>query len=244
MDEVVDEVVDDEEEENTRGSFSKMEMEQDNAIIEQASACPRPILPVDDGDQSTEVLRTYDDTQVENEETSNIFVDEDSSSSRVLLDNDCTSTDSQVVPQQEGRKNKRKNFQPRNIAYNNQQNSDSEMNDINCDSDSVNDEFNRCNSGADISGGSGEGRESPLDLSEPPVRRSLLPRRFSPINHSINNFIVHQESTESKDSSSSRMECPPNPHLPDYAQMTMRRLLQMYGLPPHPDLNSGKFFHT
>ena len=208
--------------------------------------------------------------QIENSNSSAMFVDEeDSSSSRVLIDTDCPITDSQMIPQplHASKKNKRKNFKPMNILYN-QRDGDSETVDSgqNYDDDNDDDDDDNsfgvnssCATGNSVSNesvsvdsvmlsirsGSRENGDSILDLSGAPIRQSLLPRRFSPIPQVMDYFQVRPESPGTlirpHVSTFNGREGILNPLLPDYAQMTMRRLLQMYGLPP-PDFNkSGRF---
>ncbi|XP_018018872.1 uncharacterized protein LOC108675376 [Hyalella azteca] len=228
---------DDEEEED----MSRMETD---GVLEEASSPCAAEDPAEE--ESSEVLRAYEE-HMECDDTNSMFIDEDSSSSRVFPDNDTTSTDSLAVPQQEGRRNKRKNFLPRNIVYNPQdetsENHDDEV-DPSEDGNMCAGETYLSNSGVTLS--NGRGGDSPLDLSETPVRRSLLPRRFSPINNMPAANVPRRSTSPLNGMEHPRVSSPVtadsskyNPNLPDYAQLTMRRLLGLYGLPPHPDLCAG-----
>ncbi|KAF2363672.1 hypothetical protein FHG87_005572 [Trinorchestia longiramus] len=230
-------VEDDEEEE-----LSRMETETED-VAEESVLSPAE-EPAEE--ESSEVLRAYEE-QMECDDNHCMFIDEDSSSSRVFADNDTTSTDSLAVPQQEGRRNKRKNFLPRNIVYNPQDDVVENHHDVTgggCEDPNMNSEtYPSSSSSVNLS--NGLGGESPLDLSETPIRRSLLPRRFSPLSLSTANMPqrsgsppleLGQARSASPDAGeSSEM----NSSLPDYAQLTMRSLLGLYGLPPHPDLGAG-----
>lgn len=236
---------------NTENGKPEIEEEEDEELSRmeteiEASAEEAALSPQEqpEGETSPEVLRAYEE-QMDCDDNNSMFIDEDSSSSRPFAD-DTGSTDSQAIPQQESRRNKRKNFLPRNITYN-PQDEDAENLDVTGGLDNGNLSNDTTANSSGVNTTNGRAAEFPLDLSETPVRRSLLPRRFSPFSlpmaslsqrsESPNDLLsAHTSSPEATESSAL------NPNLPDYAQLTMRRLLGLYGLPVHPEFHAGESF--
>ena len=220
----------DEEDENSRMETELSEQTDD------PSRCN-----IENENESAEVLRCYED-QMDCEDVNSVLIDDDSSSSKPFPEIDGASSDSIAAPS-EGRRNKRKNFLPRNIVYNNQQ----EENPDNPD-DSAESPRAAAENVSGVEDNRWETSESPLDLSEAPLRQCLLPTKFSPIPEKM------EGTNETSESPTSMLRCkaptesncseePLDPQLPDFAQMAMRRLLRMYGVPPDLAMGpAGKIF--
>ena len=201
----------------------RMDTEEDGN--EEGASSSSPQLPAEDRSCLDE--DSGDDQMDFEDSNSRVFLDDEDSSSRAFNNEDRVSSPSIALPSNKpgGRKNKRKNFQPRNIMYYADSDEDQEKPE---EEDKSSLSPNREN----------ENSETPLDLSETPVRRSLLPRRLEdltgehPSAGDIPRFMAGFDA----------ISTPHDSRL--FAEQAMRRLLGLCGLQENlagaPFL-SGKF---
>ncbi|XP_069193805.1 zinc finger protein castor homolog 1 isoform X8 [Procambarus clarkii] len=206
---------------------------------------------------------TGDHMECDDSESAPMFIDDDSSSRafpETTSDVPGGSPSSTPLPLPEaGRRNKRKNFKPRNIVYTY---TDSE------DTEGASDTESRSHHPSSDSQYDNSASDLPLDLSETPtLRRSLLPRRLDEAvdltggaGLSVSGGGVSSPSAHPRLNALLSRPTSPGPHedgseasdMKEYAELTMRRLLGLYGLSdlsdnlglPPAALYSGKLLES
>lgn len=186
-----------------------------------------------------------DQMECDDSESAPMFIDDDSSSRAAFPESASDlpgGSPTAVHPLPEcSRRNKRKNFKPRNIVYTY---TDSE------DNEGVSDAESRSQLAPSEGQLDSSSTDLPLDLSETPtLRRSLLPRRLdgavdlsrgptpsdgctsSPSAHPrLNALLARPTSPCLPDESSGAGGSSDPPDMKEYAELTMRRILGLYGL--------------